>query len=80
MTFAKWIDTFNDEKGIDLEARVTVEGASGMNSIPIGAVVDAIKAAPAHEQAGIKRMIVRLDFLNKSVVDYYRHLAQAIAI
>jgi hypothetical protein len=80
MTFSKWLDTFNAEKNIDLDTVLEVEGQSGPNFIPVQILVDAIKAAPASEQKGIKHMIVRLDFLNKDVVGYYRHLAQAIAI
>lgn len=80
MTFTKWLDTFVSEKGFDLEQIFTVEGKSGANFIPLACVLDAIKAAPASEQAAIKTMIVRLDFRNANVCDYFRHLAQAIAI
>jgi hypothetical protein len=80
MTFNKWLDTFNEEKNIDLEQIIVVEGPSGPNMIPVEALIEAIKAAPAHEQAGIKKQIVRLDFLNADIMGYYRHLAQAIAL
>ena len=80
MTFPKWFETFLDEKGTDLEQVVTVDGPSGANHIPVQCVVDAILAAPATEQAGIKTMIVKIDFVNGNVVDYFQHLAQAIAI
>ena len=82
MTFAKWIDTLVDEKGIDREERIEVEGPSGLNSIPVACLLDAMKQAPKSEQAGIKRMIVRIDFVApgpKPILDYFRHLAQAIA-
>ena len=79
MTFAQWLDTFIDEKGIDTERVLTAEGPSGLNSIPIGCLVDVMKSAPAHEQKGIRAMLVKIDFHNGDVVDYFRHLAQAIA-
>lgn len=50
--------------------------------IPVGCVVEAIKAAPKAEQEAIRRMIVRIDFVApgpKPIVDYFRHLAQVIA-
>ena len=80
MTFSKWFETFLSEKGTDLEQVLTVEGASGDNFIPVQCVVDAILTAPKTEQAGIKTMIVKIDFMNADVTDYFRHLAQAIAI
>jgi len=80
MNFTTWLDTFNSEKGIDLEQRFDVEGPSGTNSMEYAHVVDAIKQAPAHEQAGIKNTIVKIDFANGDVRHFYRHLAQAIAI
>lgn len=79
-SFTKWLDTLIDEKGIDLGQVLEVEGKSGLNCIPVECLVDAIKTAPAHEQAGIKSTIVRLDFLNQPIVPYFRHLAQAIAL
>jgi hypothetical protein len=79
MSFSKWLDVFLSEKGIDLDEIMTVEGDSGQNLIPVGCLVDAIKSAPTHEQRGIKSMLVRIDFQNGKVMDYLRHLAQAIA-
>lgn len=78
--FKNWLATFIDEKGIDLEATMTVEGPSGPNVIPVACLVEAMNAAPAHEQAGIKNMIVRIDFKNADVMGYFQHLARAIAI
>lgn len=43
-------------------------------------VLEAIKQAPSHEQDAIKIMLIRIDFANASVLDYLKHLAQAIAL
>ena len=51
-----------------------------MNFIPLGCVIEAIKSAPIHEQKAIKNMLVKVDFINGDVCDYFKHLAQAIAI
>ena len=81
MTFTKWIDTLIEEKNLDTEFTVfEVEGESGMNFIPMGCVIEAIKSAPKHEQVSIKNMLVRIDFKNGNIVDYFKHLAQAIAL
>jgi hypothetical protein len=80
MTFTKWLETFVAEKGLDTDQVFAVEGKSGTNHIPLECVLDAIKSAPAHEQAGIKSMVVKIDFRNGDVCHYFKHLAQAIAL
>jgi hypothetical protein len=80
MTFVKWFKTFNEEKGIDPDEVIVVEGKSGPNHIPLAVLFDVItKDAPKSEQEGIKKMLVMLDFKNANIRDYYRHLAKAIA-
>ena len=78
-SFSKWLDTFLEEKGIDMEDVLEVKGRSGINWMPVGVVVSAMKRAPAHEQRGIKTMLVKIDFYNAPVLPYLAHLAQAIA-
>jgi len=79
MAFEKWLDTFIEEKGIDTERIIEAEGRSGANFIPVGCLVEAIKAAPLREQQQIKTTIVKIDFCNGDVMHFFRHLAQAIA-
>jgi hypothetical protein len=79
MNFTKWLDTFINEKGLDLEQVLIVQGPSGENWIPLAVLRDAIVGAPKHERDGIKSMIVKIDFRNGDVMDYFKHLAQAIA-
>ena len=77
--FDKWIDTFNEEKGINLERIIEIEGQSGLNMIPVSVVIEHMKIAPQHEQEKIKDVIVKIDFANGNVNDFYDHLAKAIA-
>ena len=77
--FNNWIDTLNSEKGIDLEQRFEVEGASGTNSFSYGVVVEHIKITTGSEQKAIKTMLVKIDFANGDICDFYRYLAKAIA-
>ena len=79
MTFATWLDTFIEEKGIDLERTFEVEGAGGLNIIPLGCVVEAIKQTCKAEQAKIKSTIVKIDFMNGDVCHFFNHLAKALA-
>lgn len=83
MKFNQWIDTFLSEKGVDVDDIVTAEGPSGENVIPIGMLVDLMKSAPKPEQDGIKKMLIKIDFVapgRKPVIDYFAHLAQAVAM
>lgn len=78
--FEKWLDTLISEKGIDTETVLEVSGTSGANFIPLECLISTIKQAPKHERDGIKTMLVKIDFVNGSILDYFRHLARAIAI
>lgn len=80
MTFSKWLDTFLSGKGIDLEHVVIVDGPSGENRIPVGCLVEVMKQAPRNERDAIKTTLVKIDFYNGDVLDYFQHLAPAIAL
>ena len=77
--FNKWLDTFIEEKGIDLEQVIEIKTETNTHYFEVGNIVDNIKATTPEEQAGIKDMIVKIDFHNGEVVDYFRHLAHALA-
>lgn len=80
MTFNKWLDTLVEEKGLDTETVFEVEGKEyGTNFIPCAVVIEHIKITSASERAAIKTMLVKIDFVNGSIMDYFKHLAKAIA-
>ena len=81
MQFAKWLDTLIDEKGYDIEEDFEVEGSEwGTNYIPLSVVLEAIKQTSQTEQEAIKKNLVTIDFVNGSCLDYFRYLAQALAM
>lgn len=80
MSFNEWLDTLITEKGLDTDEVFEVEGEQGTNLIPLECVIDAIKEASYAERMAIKVELARLDFLNRNILPYFRHLAQAIAI
>ena len=80
MTFTKWLDTFVDEKRLNRDFVMEIAGNSGPNFIPLQCLLDEIKVAPKHEQNQIKNMLVRIDFINGDIMDFFKHIAQAIAI
>ncbi len=69
-----------EKSGIDFETMIEVEGPSGLNVMPLQILVDAILSAPKSEQNVIRTMLVKIDFVNGNVMDYFKHLAQAVAI
>lgn len=80
-TFSQWLDTFVEEKNLNTEYVFEVEGEEwGTNYIPLACVIDAIKQANQEEKKAIRDMIVRIDFYNGDVMDYFKHLAKAIAL
>lgn len=78
--FIRWLNTFNSEKGLDLEESIEVEGPSGINIMPLGVVIEGIKRACLKEQLKIHQTLVRLDFKNGDIIHFYTHLAKAIAL
>lgn len=78
-TFDKWLDTFIEEKGIDIHNVVEVKTEQNTHFFEIGNIIENIKATTQEEQEQIKDMIVKIDFHNGDVVDYFTHLAKALA-
>lgn len=79
-SFAKWLETFLSEKGIDSEEILEAEGPSGLNCIPVGCIVELACGAPKHEQAAIKTTLVKIDFHNDNIHHFLTHLAKAVAV
>ncbi len=75
----KYLKNLIDEKGIDANLAFQVKGETGINLIPIGVVIEHILLAPIKEKRAIKDWLVKIDFVNGNVLDYFKHLAQAIA-
>ena len=81
MNFSKWLDTFVEEKRLNTDFVFEVMGSEwGMNYIPLNVLIEQIKSAPSNERNAIKKMIIKIDFVNGDVMDYFNHLAKAIAI
>lgn len=74
-----YLNNLIEEKGLDTEEIIEVEGASGTNFIPLGVVVEHILIAPDHEQKQIRNILVKIDFQNGDVMHFFNHLAKAIA-
>ena len=77
--FNNWLDTFIEEKGIDLGQILEVKTEKNTRYFEVGNVIENIKATEPEEQEEIKKTIIKIDFYNGDVGDYFKHLAQALA-
>ena len=77
--FNSWLDTFIEEKGIDLGQILELKTDKNTHYFEVGNIIENIKATIPKEQEEIKKMIIKIDFYNGDVVDYFKHLAQALA-
>ena len=77
--FNKWIDTFIEEKGIDLQKVIEIKTEKNIHYFEIGNIVENIKATTLEEQSTIKDTIVKIDFYNGDILDYFKFLAKILA-
>lgn len=75
-TFSTWLDTFIDEKNIDVEREFDIAGHFGLT---VEVVLEHAKAASLREKQQIKTMLVRIDFANRDVYHFFEHLANGLA-
>ena len=70
----------SEKANISMNTPIEVEGASGTNFMNVGVVVEHILIAPKSEQEAIKNVLVKIDFANGDILDFFKHLAKALAI
>ena len=77
----RWLQTFLDEKGIDIQTTIEVEGEKmGINFIPVGVICEHICITTKKEQKLIKETLCKIDFANGDIMHFFKHLAKAIAV
>ena len=70
----------SEKANISMTTPIEVEGASGTNFMNVGVIVEHILIAPKTEQQAIKNVLVKIDFNNGDILDFFKHLAKALAI
>ena len=78
--YEKWLKTFIEEKGLDLDSEFTVEHEGNIHFINLGFLVEVILKSSKEEQEKIQNTIVRLDFINGNVMHFFEHLAFAYIV
>lgn len=73
--FNDWLDTFVEEKEIDLNEMHTHTDMSGaIHLFETNDVINLIKATSDEEKAIIKNKIISIDFNNGDIVDFLKFL------
>lgn len=73
--FGKWLHTFVEEKGLDLNSEFTVEHREELHFVSLGYLLELIERTSKEEQARIKNVLVQIDFKNGDVMHFFNHLA-----
>ena len=77
--FKLWLDTFIDEKDLPMEDTFTVDKNGTLNIMTYKTIYEHMLIAHKDEQKQLKNMIVKIDFNNGNILNYFKHLGQAIS-
>ena len=73
-SFTKWITTFLSEKELELDYVVACKDGK---ITQIGNIVQTMCVSPSDEQAAIKKVLIKIDFMNGDVMHFFNHMAKA---
>ena len=79
MNFSQWIDTFLEEKGVDLDEHFEFDNQDGFNIMPYAYVVENLKTATPAIQNQVQTKLIQIDFQNGDVTHFLRYLGQGMA-
>tara|TARA_Y100001937_G_scaffold60819_1_gene83180 strand:- start:1898 stop:2167 length:270 start_codon:yes stop_codon:yes gene_type:complete len=77
-SFNKWIDTFVEEKNLDINFTFEIEKNEELHLIELSNVISYIKAVDLKTKNKIKSTFVKIDFLNGDVLHFFKYLARGI--
>ena len=77
--FKNWIDTFIDEKDLPMEDTFTIDKNGTMNIMSYKTIYEHILIANDQEQEKIKNMIVKIDYMNGNILNFFQYLGKLIA-
>jgi len=77
--FQSWLETFMNEKEIDLDQSIDFDHEGTFHMMTVGVVVEHMMVASSQEQAQIKNVLVMIDFKNGDVLHFINHLAKGLA-
>jgi len=77
--FKNWIDTFIYEKDLPMEDTFTIDKNGTMNIMSYKTIYEHMLIANDKEQQQIKNMIVKIDFMNGNILNFFQYLGKLIA-
>ena len=77
--FKNWIDTFIEEKDLPMEDTFTIDKNGTMNIMSYKTIYEHILIANDQEQEQIKNMIVKIDYMNGNILNFFQYLGKLIA-
>jgi hypothetical protein len=77
--FKNWIDTFIDEKDLPMEDTFTINKNGTMNIMSYKTIYEHMLIANDQEQEQIKNMIVKIDYMNGNILNFFQYLGKLIA-
>lgn len=78
MKFNKWLDALIEKKGIDTE-QIIFDGDNDngvYNLMTLDVVIETIKGCSTGEQMRIKNQLIKIDFVNGDIVNFFKYLAK----
>ena len=73
-----YFDTFFAEKNVPSTTWELTDYQGTTHIVCSDVIMEAIKAAPEHEQIQIRDVLVKLDFANADITSFLKHLAQGM--
>ena len=77
--FKNWLDTFIDEKDLPMEDTFTIDKNGTMNIMSYKTIYEHMLIANDQEQEQIKNMIVKIDYMNGNILNFFQYLGKLIA-
>tara|TARA_R110000824_G_scaffold332656_1_gene519272 strand:+ start:53 stop:304 length:252 start_codon:yes stop_codon:yes gene_type:complete len=77
--FKNWIDTFIEEKDLPMEDTFTIDKNGTMNIMSYKTIYEHMLIANDQEQEQIKNMIVKIDYMNGNILNFFQYLGKLIA-
>lgn len=80
MNFNKWLETFIEEKELDLEQVFEVEDDNGLTHwVPLAVVIEFLQGCDSNTKKTIKKQVVYLDYKNGDFLHYFEFCAKGVA-
>ncbi len=79
LKFENWLDVFMEEKEVNTERVFEFINSEGIwNYMPLSVVIEFIKQLPNNQKDQIKTQIMKIDFVNGNVYNFFEYLAKGI--